>query len=365
MIIYLLCCRLIIRIFCWLCSLNKLTKLVTGGLIALIGAITAVWLHTPLPWMLGPLLFIAISRMAAAPVASSANLRYLGQWGIGVSLGLYFTPHVVGVIAQNIWPILAGMFFAICLGLYGTFIFRKFGGVDLKTAWFSSAIGGASEMTTLSEKYGGRADLVASAHSLRILTVVVVIPIALQIWGVAGTDSSLPGPKLVDTGGLIILALLTASSALLAGFFKMPNGWVLGPMFVAMGLTMSGIELSALPDFVSKTGQLLIGWSLGDKFRPGFFRVAPKFLLSVVFCSISSILLALCFALLLDQITPIPLATLLLGLAPGGIAEMAITAKVLQLGVPLVTAFQVTRMALVVIVTGPLFKVLILKHCKD
>ena len=340
-------------------------RLGTGGLIALIGAIVAVWLHTPLPWMLGPLLFVAISRMASTPVSSSANLRYLGQWGIGVSLGLYFTPHVISVIAQNIWPILAGMLFAVCLGVYGTVVFRKLGGVDLKTAWFSSAIGGASEMTALSERYGGRPDLVASAHSLRILTVVVVIPIALQIWGVVGSDTSLPGPKVVNLGGLALLAVLTASSALLAGYFKMPNGWVLGPMFVAMGLTMSGIELSALPDFVSKTGQLLIGWSLGDKFRPGFFRVAPRFLLSVVFCSISSIFLAFCFALVLDQTTVIPLATLLLGLAPGGIAEMAITAKVLQLGVPLVTALQVTRMALVVIITGPLYKYFVVKYCKD
>jgi hypothetical protein len=340
-----------------------LIRLAVGGVIALIGALVAVWLKTPLPWMLGPLLFIAIFKIASAPISSSANLRYLGQWGIGVSLGLYFTPYVVGVIAQNIWPILAGMGFAICLGLYGTLVFSKLGGVDLKTAWFSSAIGGASEMTSLSERYGGRSDLVASAHSLRILTVVVVIPIALQIWGVVGSDASLPGPKIVNYGGLIILAVVTASSALIAGYFKMPNGWVLGPMFVAMGLTMSGIELSALPDFVSKTGQLLIGWSLGDKFRPGFFQRAPRFLCSVIFCSMSSIVLALGFALLLDQITVIPLATLLLGLAPGGIAEMAITAKVLQLGVPLVTAFQVTRMALVVIVTGPIYKYFIQKYC--
>lgn len=345
--------------------MNKLIRLLTGGVIALTGAILAIWLHTPLPWMLGPLVFIAISRMASAPVTCTPNLRYLGQWGIGISLGLYFTPSVVGVISQYIWPILAGMLFAMCLGFYGTLILTKLGGVDLKTAWFSSAIGGASEMTTLSERYGGRADLVASAHSLRILTVVVVIPIALQIWGVVGTDTSMPGPKLVNYGGLVVLAILTASSALLAGFFKLPNGWVLGPMFVAMGLTMSGIELSALPDFVSKTGQLLIGWSLGDKFRAGFFRVAPRFLSAVIFCSISSIFLAFCFALLLDQTTSIPMATLLLGLAPGGIAEMAITAKVLQLGVPLVTAFQVTRMALVVMITGPLFKLFIRKHCKD
>ena len=37
----------------------------------------------------------------------------------------------------------------------------------------------------------------------------------------------------------------------------------------------------------------------------------------------------------------LPWVTLLLGTSPGGITEMAITAKVLQLGVPVVTAFQV------------------------
>ena len=49
-------------------------------------------------------------------------------------------------------------------------------------------------------------------------------------------------------------------------------------------------------------------------------------------------------------------ATLVLGTAPGGIAEMCITAKVLQLGVPLVTAAHVTRVLILMTTTGPLFR---------
>jgi uncharacterized membrane protein AbrB (regulator of aidB expression) len=45
-----------------------------------------------------------------------------------------------------------------------------------------------------------------------------------------------------------------------------------------------------------------------------------------------------------------------LGTSPGGIAEMAITAKVLQLGVPVVTAFQVCRLVAVLMLVGPLFQ---------
>jgi uncharacterized membrane protein AbrB (regulator of aidB expression) len=46
---------------------------------------------------------------------------------------------------------------------------------------------------------------------------------------------------------------------------------------------------------------------------------------------------------------------MVLGTAPGGITEMAITAKVLQLGVPVVTAFQVCRLVAVLLIVGPLF----------
>jgi uncharacterized membrane protein AbrB (regulator of aidB expression) len=49
-------------------------------------------------------------------------------------------------------------------------------------------------------------------------------------------------------------------------------------------------------------------------------------------------------------------ATMLLAASPGGIAEMSITAKVLQLGVPVVTAFQVCRLVAVLLLVGPMYR---------
>jgi membrane AbrB-like protein len=50
------------------------------------------------------------------------------------------------------------------------------------------------------------------------------------------------------------------------------------------------------------------------------------------------------------------LPTMVLATAPGGIAEMCITAKALQLGVPLVTAAHVTRVLILATTTAPLFR---------
>jgi hypothetical protein len=129
-------------------------------------------------------------------------------------------------------------------------------------------------------------------------------------------------------------------------------------MSVAMTLTLSGIELSALPDYVPKIGQLFIGWSLGDRYRPDFFRAAPRFIAAVAVFTVIALAMAFGLGALLSLWSAAPVPTLILGTTPGGIAEMAITAKVLQLGVPVVTAFHVTRMVFVVLVTGPMYNFL-------
>jgi uncharacterized membrane protein AbrB (regulator of aidB expression) len=51
-------------------------------------------------------------------------------------------------------------------------------------------------------------------------------------------------------------------------------------------------------------------------------------------------------------------ATAILATTPGGIGEMAITAKVLNLGAPVVTAFHAIRMAALVMIVGALYRAL-------
>lgn len=344
--------------------MTLISKLCIGFIASLFGAYVAQFVGIPLPWTLGPLLTVAALRLLAVPVCSAFLLRNFGQWVIGLTLGLYFTPHVFSILGTHWLAMLAGLLLALFLAVYGTVLLINFGRVDLKTAWFSSAIGGANEMAILAERYGVRPDLVASAHTVRVILVVLAVPFACQLFDVAGVDVSVIEMKEFSVKGLFLLGLLSVIGGFVAHFFKIPNAWVLGPMLVAILLTINQIHLSTVPIELSKTAQLFIGWSLGDRFRPGFFKKAPQFLFCVVFFSATALFLAFGFALLLDQFTDLPLASLAVSVAPGGIAEMAITAKVLQLGVPLVTAFQVSRMVGVVLLTGPLYQYVIAKFEK-
>lgn len=331
-----------------------------GLLTAAAGAVIANGLALPVPWMLGPLLVTALTKMAGSPAASHRVFRHGGQWVIGASLGLYFTPDMLGMITVNLAYIVAGMLFALLLGGCGSIMLRRFGGVDMKTAWFASAIGGASEMTSLAERRHARADLVASAHSLRMLMVVVLIPFAFRALDIHG-DAPMAAfaSKHVDAYGMLILLALTSMLGLLFQRFSLPNPWVLGPLLVTAMLTSQGIVLSHLPVEMTNLGQLCIGWALGDKFGPDFFRRAPRYLGIVALSNLLNIVLAFMFGYLLSLASGIAFPTLVLGTSPGGIAEMAITAQALMLNAPVVTAFHAVRMVFILVATEPVYRLLV------
>ncbi len=325
-------------------------------LIGFISAILCQWINTPLPWMIGPLFSTAAARMAGAELRCPVQVREAGQWAIGTALGLYFTPPVLRVLVSYSGFILAGVLFALLLGLVCGWILHKISGTDRTTAFFAMAVGGASEMATQGERHGAMVDRVAAAHSLRIMMVVGIIPFLFKFSGVQGEDVYVPGARVVHYGGLMLLVLLTAACALLLKRRKLPNAWVIGPLLVTIALTSSSLNLSALPEWVVHFGQLFIGISLGTRFTREFLHTAPRYLASVAICGLLAMAIAASFAFGLAAVSGMHPATAVLATSPGGIAEMSLTAKTLQLGVPIVTAFHVTRMAALVMMIGPLFR---------
>jgi membrane AbrB-like protein len=333
-------------------------------LLATAAAFVCLRLHTPLPWMIGPLLAVSIASVAGAPTASAPWLRNIGQWTIGAALGLYFTPLVVSLVVGLWWAIALAIGWALFAGWgFGRWLERRHAprmpqtspGTLRATTYFSGAIGGASEMTLMAERVGARTDLVAAAHSVRLMIVTLVVPFAMQLSGLHGLDVNPPSTRSVDAGGLLLLAIATGAGALAMRATGRPNPWFIGPLLVSIGFTAGGWTLSAVPQWLANAAQVAIAVSLGVRFSREFLHAAPRWVLDVAGGTLLLTSICAVFALLLAWTTGLHPATLVLGTSPGGIAEMSITAKVLQLGVPVVTAFQVCRLIAVLLIVGPMY----------
>jgi membrane AbrB-like protein len=337
------------------------TLQVLGTILAgYVGGLVCVALKTPIPWMIGPLLMTAGLSIFGVKTLSSDSLRNGGQWVIGSALGLYFTPQVSALVASLWWLVILSIAWALLIGYcYGLWLYwhneSRFPTLDRTTTFFASLVGGAAEMAVLAERENARVDLVASSHTLRVLIVAITIPFALKWLGWQGLDIAPSQNHQFDMTGILTLTLLTGLGALAMQTLGRSNAWFIGPLAVSIALATNQVELSSIPTWLTNAGQIVIGISLGVRFRPEFIHSAPRWLLSVAIGTFGMMGMSALASFGLSKLVSLPTATIILGLAPGGIAEMAITAKGMQLGVAIVTALQACRVIAVLFLAEPLY----------
>ena len=104
-----------------------------------------------------------------------------------------------------------------------------------------------------------------------------------------------------------------------------------------------------MPDVLLIAAQVLIGSALGAQFRPEFLTRLLRLLwascLVVLFAAGSMALFAAAIAWLAGY----PVPTMVLAMAPAGIAEMVLTGKVLGLDSTMIAGFQLMRIIIVLI----------------
>jgi len=209
-------------------------------------------------------------------------------------------------------------------------------------------------MVNLGARNGAVLSRVAAGQSLRVLAVVLCVPAAFKYMLGGGTPALHPAP--VD---VFWLAVLFPAGALLAWLWqrlRQPNPWLFGPLLISASVSILFDLHTGLPEGSSQAGQWLIGSGLGCHFNRAFFRRAPSFIGRTLLGTALTMLIASACAVGLSALTQLDLRSMTLGMMPGGIAEMSLTAEVLQLSVPLVTALQVMRLLFVLFLAEPLYQ---------
>ena len=335
-----------------------LPPILTALAISLAAGAVCSLLHSPLPWMLGPLFGVGLAAINGVKVGEIRGGRQAGQLIIGCALGLYFTPEVTHYLL-GFWPyMLFASFAAIGIGAISGYVQTRISGITYVTGYFASVPGGASEMAIMAERAGARFDQVALSHSIRILLVVVTIPIGVTFFGTSGDLLATSARAPFALQGLAILACAAIASGFAFMKAGIPNAWVLGPLLISTGITASGNALTAVPFELSLVAQVLLGSALGTRFKPSLKQESRKLLVGIVASTIVTLFMTTTLGLTIAWLIGETGSTMILSTAPGGLSEMCITAKTLRLGVALVTAFQVARLFVVVLFSLPIWNLM-------
>jgi uncharacterized protein len=320
------------------------------GLIALLGvSAVAGWvfdrLGAPLPWMIGPLVVTAIVFMTLAPaVTVPTKIRPGAQIVVATQVGLAFSPDAFQLLAE-LAPVMVGMALAtgVCVVIVA-YALMLFTGQKFSQAFLSTVPTSPVEAATMAQDAGMPVTPVILSQTLRLAAVVIVVPFAL--YAIEGwPEGQRPVITLAapDPLGIALLAAMGVAGAWAFKRLRIANPNFLGPLAVAAAIAAMGHAPTPFPPLILALAQVVLGTWLGATFRREFMTTA----LAQTGISLVStfVLLALCSACAVGiaALAGVDWQVLVLGAAPGGVVEMALTAKFLAQNVVLITTFHLVR----------------------
>ncbi|MBT3627585.1 MAG: AbrB family transcriptional regulator [Rhodospirillaceae bacterium] len=316
-------------------------------------------LNLPLPWMLGAMSFVTIAALSGAPVASAPRFRNAMVAVLGVLLGSQFNAEIFARIAD--WYVglagvaaSSGLMIVLC-----TFYYRKVGGYDRTSAYFSSIPGGLSEMMVLGEAMGGDARRISLSHGVRILTAVFLIAFYFRLFegyqpiGLIGAEVSALGWQ----DGLVLLAC-AALGWPGARLLRVPAAQLVGPLALSAAAHLSGLIGAMPPGEIVAAAQVALGAAIGARFVGAGFREIWRIMFISVGAAMIMVAIAAAFALILGEISGSSKTALFLALAPGGLAEMSIIALSFGTAAAFVSTHHIVRIIILVVVAPAIFRLL-------
>ena len=334
--------------------------LVTLALCALggLGGFAASLLPLPLPWLLGSLAVTAALTMLAPRAVPPGygfpqRFRVLFIAIIGLLIGAQVDAGSIESLPALAISLAAVTVFVPLAFALNYRVFRRFGGYDHATAFYSAAPGGLIEAITMGEAAGADIPRLVTQQFLRIVAVIGLVPMGLSLYeghpvgSASGAGFSAPG---TPVNWMFLFAALALGIGI-GRLLRLPAWQLTGALLVSAALSLWGQPLT-VPAWLVKLAQVVVGTSLGMRFA-GLNRAT---LLRGVWLSLVSVTLMLALgavlAALILPFTGQEFEVLLITFAPGGVNEMALVALSLHANPAFVTLHHVYRITITVFALG-------------
>lgn len=330
----------------------------------LLGGAVAFGLGAPMPFMLGGI--IGAAGFVLWYERGGAQLPKLSRWVrlvfmsiIGTMIGAQFSPEILTLLPLFWISGLALLPFILLSHAGGFAIMRWIGGYSKRDAYFAALPGGIVDSAALAEEAGADLRIVTAQHFIRIILVVISVPfLFLAISGEAvgslgGESIAAASYNLQDIALILTLAL---AGLLLGRVLRLPVSHMLGPLLLALGLSVVGVVQIDIPDWMSHLAQYMVGTALGAQFSGVSRRMLARGLGMGVIVGVYMLSLGAGIALVLNPYVPAGFPVLFVSFAAGGLAEMSLIALSLNFNPVIVALHHLTRILMTVTVGSFLAK---------
>nr|WP_239586027.1 AbrB family transcriptional regulator [Bacillus mesophilus] len=328
-------------------------------MVAFIGGLLFTFLHLPLAWMLGSLLAVVLWKLVMKrEVVSKPITRNGALVIIGYMLGISFTYDTLVQMVKMLPAMFTTTILLICFSMLVSVFIVKFIGISFKTAFIGMMPGGFSQMVLLGEELE-EVDVtsVTLFQLIRLLSVIYLVPAIVRIdWFSNTTEVSVTGtfsPESSTLMEVILFIVVTGVSSFLAVKSNLPTPYLVGPIIGCAIFVVVGFTPFYIPEFLLVAAQIFLGIHIGKMVDPNKLKNWKLFGVGALIACFILLLSTILIAVLLQWVYPISLGTAFLSTAPGGIAEMGLTAQAIGADLSIVAGFQLFRIFFILFLVPP------------
>lgn len=337
--------------------LPTIAKTVTLLFAASVAGFLFDWLHTPLGWLIGPLvvgIIYAMNQESSQPMSPAFSM--IAQAVLGISVATQFSWDSVSMMSIYAIPLLICIAITSSASILKGYLLSRLAGLDWTTGLLASIPCIIPSLITLSDEVGADTIAVTILQYLRSLLIIVLVPIGVSLL-VPSADADFPRQAIATLPAtsiaipmslnLFIVVVCSGLGVWLGSQIRFPASLFFAPLFVGL-VACSVLPYNIqVPDHIFNSALVLIGFATGLQFNfQGLCPLVKAVLIEVV---LALLLILLCAVVGYEfhLVTNIDTITAILGSMPTG--TQAMVASTLQFGgdTSLVVSMHLTRMFII------------------
>lgn len=331
--------------------MNKITTIIFPYIIGFLGGYIFYICHIPLAWILGPMTFLILWRSSFKNYSQFFQPSILKNGSfiiLGISFGLSFTKETFLLVGPYLLPFLVTTILLIIISVINGVLISKLVNIDRNTSIFASIPGGLTEMVAASESVKANSSLVTIFQTVRLLTVVFLVPFTIQHMfepnhTVQNIVTISENPSIFTYGWYIIAGFVGWSLRRV-----LPASFVIGPLLTTALLNILGLNLPAFHESFFIFAQVSIGVGFGLMITFQDLKNGGKYCGLYFLTTLLLIGVSFGFGYIFSLITDLNLGTAMLSFAPGGLVEMVLTASTIGADPAIVSSLQFIRLIFII-----------------